>query len=190
MIKLGKCLCPPTAAGEARHPDGDSITLFERLPFRRVATIQHTITSLRMNAGDGDVEVEEILAALTEGYLKWGIEAWTLVNENGEPMAITAATVERYLLVDLEAASVVGDIADERFSGVVLFPLLKRASSSSPATPTPGSTSAPTGSPESPAEPTPLRPSSTTPIPTDDTGTTSSSPDGDSSSSPRSESVA
>lgn len=183
------CLCPRTGA-EVRHPDGDDITLYERLPFRRVATIQHTITSLRLESGDEDVPTEEILAALTEGYLRWGIESWTLLDAKGQPIPVTASTVTEYLLPNIEAASVVGDIADQQFSGVVLFPLLKRASTSSQGTSTPVETSPPTGSSESPAEPTPLRPSSTTTTQTDDTETTSSSPGGDSSSSPRSASVA
>lgn len=184
-----ECLCPLTPGGEVRHPTGDNIELKVPLDFRSAATMQHSINVLRLTRGD-DVQlpIEEILGVLTESYLRFGIRSWTLVDPAGKPIPVTPTTVDMYLMPNLTAAALVGDEADAVFSEVILLPLVKRASTSSPDTPTTDSTSAPTGSPIE--APTPLRPSSTSTIPTDDIDTTSPSPDGDSSSSRSSESVA
>jgi len=181
------CLCPPSG-GAPRHPDGDTITLREKLDFRTAATIQHAISVLRLE--EREPQVEEVLARLTEAYVRYGIASWSLVDEAGAPIPVSPQAVDAYLFSNLTAAMIVGDEADERFSGAILLPLLQRASTSSPATPTTDETSPPTGSPESPAPPTPLRPSSTTTTPTDGTATTSRRRAGASRSSPSSASVA
>lgn len=181
------CVCPPLA-GETRHPDGDTVTLRQKLDFRTAATIQHAVSVLRLE--DQNPSVEEVLARLTEAYVRYGVESWTVVDEAGKPVPVTPTTVEAVLFADLTAAMVVGEEADELYSGTILLPLLKRASTSSPATPTPDSTSPPTGSQETSTEPTPSKPSSTTTTPTDDTETTSESPGIGSSSSPNLVSVA
>ena len=182
------CLCPPTPEGTTRHPDGDTVTFKERLDFRTAATIQHAVSAFRLARGDDEVAVEEVLATLTEAYLRYGIASWTLVDKEGKPIPVTPSNVETYLLVDIATAAVLGDEADSAFSEAILLPLLRRASSSSPDMQTPESTSPPTGS--QPSTPTPLKPSLITTSQTVVTETTSDLPDGDSSSSPRSESVA
>jgi len=174
------CICPPLA-GETRHPEGDTVTLRPKLDFRTAATIQHSVSVLRLE--EQEPAVEEVLARLTEAYVRYGVESWTIVDAEGKPVPVTPSNVEAVLFADLTAAMVVGEEADEMYSGAILLPLLKRASTSSPGTPTTDETSLPTGSQETPAEPTPLRPSSTSTTQTDDTGPTSYSPDGDSKSS-------
>jgi hypothetical protein len=183
------CLCPPNAEGQARHPDGDTVTLKERLDFRSAATIQHAVSAFNLGKADGeDSSIEEVLGVLTEAYIRYGVESWTLVDAKGQPIPVTPTSVSTYLLSDITAASVVGDEADGLYSAVVLLPLVKRASNSSQPTPTPEPTSVPTGSPTK--RPTPLKPSSTTTSPTDDTAMTSESPGGDSNSSQNSASAA
>lgn len=184
-IKVG-CLCPPDGA---RHPDGDTVTLYDPLPFTKAVAMQKAVGLMVNDRATGDEpEAEEILASLTEGYVLYGIESWSLLDEKGKPLPVTRAAVQERLLTSLDDAMVVADEADALYAGVVMRPLLQRASRSSQATPTDESTSAPTGSQDEP--PTPLKRSSTTTSRTDATATTSASPDGDSSSSPNSASAA
>lgn len=176
------CICPALPDGSTRHPEGDTVSLRPKLDFRTAATIQHAISVLRLE--EQEPAVEEVLARLTEAYVRYGIESWTVVDRDGKPVPVTPSNVEALLFADLASAMVVGEEADELYSGAILIPLLKRASTSSSDTPTPDETSPPTGSPETPEPQTPSSPSSTSTIQTDDTEMTSSSPDGASSSSP------
>ena len=173
------CVCPPRADGQARHPDGDTVTLRERLDFRAALTARNTMVLLKTE--DPDVSTAEILAALTEAYLLAGIEAWSIVDARGEPVEPTKAAIREHLLSRPDTAMTVGNAADELYSAAVILPLVALAQTSSPPTPTNGLTSAPR--PSSGKRPRPSKPSSTTPFPTAVTGTTSASPDGDSSSS-------
>jgi hypothetical protein len=179
------CICPETSNG-IRHPEGDAVTLRERLGFRSAVTMQKVIITLRSEIEDPSNA--EILAALTEAYVVYGIESWTLVDARGKAIPVNRATIEEHLLSDLTAALAVADVADDLYQETVLLPLLMRGSGSSGTSPTTRSTSRRTSSP-----PVPLRRSkrsSTTTSRTDDTATTSASLDGGSSSSPSSESAA
>jgi len=182
-ISIG-CLCPPSGD---RHPDGDTVELFDPLPFQRAVTMQKAV-GLFVNDQDAPPEAEEILGALTQAYVVNGIESWSLVDDKGKPLPVSRANIETYLLSSLDDAMVVADAADEAFGSVVMRPLLARASRSSLTTPTDGSTSAPMASP--PASPKRSRRSSTITSLTGVTETTSESPDGDSNSSPNSASAA
>ena len=173
------CLCPPRADGGTRHPDGDTVTLRDRLDFRSATTIRKAIGLL---GEDGVTDSAEILAVMTEWYCLLGIEAWTLVDARNKPIEVTRPAIREHLLEDPAAVMetmALADAADELYMPLVLLPLLARASKSSPPTPTPDSTSAPTDSPAKPRKRS--RPSSTTSIPTAATGTTSTSPAGASS---------
>jgi hypothetical protein len=168
------CLCPPKATGEVRHPDGDTIDLRERLDFRSALTARNVFVLLKTE--DPDVSTGEIMATLTETYLLLGIESWSLVDAKGKAVEVSKAAIRELLLTNQEAAMVVGDEADARYSEAVIAPLVARASNSSPATPTNGSTSVTTGSVPKPRKPS--KPSSTTTTRTGATVTTSQSPAG------------
>ena len=174
------CLCPPNARGETRHPDGDTVTLRERLDFRAALTARNTLVMVKQE--DPDASSAEILAALTEVYLVLGVTGWTLVDGKNKPIEVSKGAIREHLLANPDVAMVVGDAADELYAEAVILPLLARARNSSPPTPIAGSTSATKRSTPRSRKPSP--PSSITTIPTDATATTSSSPVGDSSSSP------
>ena len=59
MVKI-ECVCPPKAGGEKRHPDGDTVTLRERLDFRAAVTVRNAIVVLKQD--DPDCGAAEILA--------------------------------------------------------------------------------------------------------------------------------
>jgi hypothetical protein len=177
------CLCPPD---QTRHPDGDTVTLRQKLDFVTATTMQKAV-GLLVNDEPG-VPSERLLAVLAEQYVLYGVETWTVRDAKGKPVPVTPAAVREYLLSNLEAAMTVADEADSLYAKVVLTPLLRKASSSSPPTQTSDSTSQPTGSPPEPMRRS--RRSSTSTSQTDATATTSSSRDGDSSSSRNSASAA
>ena len=179
------CPCPAKGTGEVRHPDGDTVTLRDRLDFRSVTTLRNTIVLLKQD--DPDVSVAEILATLTEAYLLLGIESWTLVDEKHKAIEPTKATIRTRLLSHPDQAMTVGDAADELYNAAVILPLVARGQTSSPPTPTNGSTSPRTDSPA--RHPKRSKPSSTTTIPMDVIEMTSASLVGVSSSSLNSKSA-
>jgi hypothetical protein len=190
------CICP-----KKEHPDGDTVSLRDRLDFRSANTILKAIQL--MQSDDEEVETAEVLALLTEQYLLYGIESWTLVSDSG-PLPVTKAAIREVLLPSPDAMTV-GDAADELYAEQVMLPLVARAARLSRPSPTDGSTSPKTDDSESPTPTTsaehstssssqtprkPSKPSSITTIPTVDTATTTSSLDGDSNSSQSSTSAA
>ena len=177
------CICPPTKAGDIRHPDGDTVELRERLDFRGALTARNAI-ALAQSEGDSTAE---ILAALTESYLILGIVAWSLVDERGKDVPPSRQNIRDLLLTQPDAAMVVADEADELYRDAVIAPLAARAAKSSPPTPTTSSTSATNGSPTK--HPKPSKPSSTTTTRTGGTVTTLRPRAGGSSSSQNSASV-
>lgn len=170
------CICP---GDELRHPDGDTVVLKDTLDFLTATAIRKCIAF--RDSDDEAARGAEVLARLTEGYLLFGISGWTVVDEKGKPLPVTHSAIRERLLTRWDAATTVSDEADELYQGAILLPLLVKASSSSPPSPTNGSTSPQTGSPSEP--PAPSWPSSTTTTPTDDTEMTSLSLAGASSSS-------
>ena len=175
-----RCVCPPGAEGETRHPDGDTVVLRERLDFRSAMSIRNTVALARDEA---DVTTGDILAILTESYLLHGIESWTLVDDRGKAVEPTKVAIRAFLEGYVEEAMAVADEADSLYMEKVMLPLILPGSTSSRPTPTDSSTSPTTGSAASPRKPS--KRSSISTIQTAVTGTTSLSPDGDSSSSPR-----
>lgn len=179
-----RCVCPPKADGSPRH-EGDTVTLRDTLGFREVTTIRNLAGTLDR---EDPLFVAEILAAMTEGYVVFGVSGWSLVDDKGKPLTVDRKVIREHILANVDVAAEVGDAADELYGDKVMLPLLNRASRSSQDSPTDSSTSPTTDT--SPKRPTPLRRSSTGNSPTADTGTTSSLPDGGSSSSQSSASVA
>jgi hypothetical protein len=179
------CICPP-AAGAIRHPDGDTLTFRERLDARAGTTIWSDIALLQVE--DPDNSPADRLALLTDNYLLFGIEAWSVVDAAGKPVPVTRGAIRTHLLTRPEVVvTLIGD-THERYGPQVVLPLLQRALESSETSPTDASTSPPTDSTES--RPRPSKRSSISTIQTVDTGTTTASDDGDSSSSPSSASAA
>lgn len=174
------CVCPPRADGAVRHPDGDTVTLRERLDFRAALTARNTMVLLKTE--DPDASAAEVLAVLTETYLLLGITGWSLVDAKNKPVEVSRAAIRDLLAEHPDEAMTLGDAADGLYSEAVILPLLARAQNSSPPMPIAGSTSAPKRS--TPRSRKPSSPSSITTIPTDATATTSSPPAGVSSSSP------
>ena len=159
------CICPPLR-GAVQHPDGDTVTLLERLPFRSAIAIRNDFIILKSASY---VSPGEALAALSEGYLYHGIVSWTLCDEKGKALPVSREAIHDALLPHTEEALAVSDAADTLYGETVVLPLLVRVSKLLPPTPTDDSTSATTDSPAAP--PTQSSPSSTTTSPTDGTET-------------------
>lgn len=185
MVQVA-CLCPPRADGTPRHPDGDEITLRERLDFRGAATVRNSIALLK--SADPDASFAEVLAVLTEQYILAGVTLWTVLDADGKPLPVTKPNLRSLLLANDVAATLVGDVADGLYSEQILGPLVQAASRSLPPTPTDESTSPATDSPSE--SPTPSSPSSTTITPTADIARIGSPRAGDSNSLPSSASAA
>jgi len=152
------CVCPGTP-----H-ERDTVNLREVMDFVHGKALRYRVQLLEE---DERADSALVLATLTEGYLLYGIESWTLVDDAGKPLPVDAATIRSALLSRPEEADVVSDRADELYAEAVMLPLLRRAQTSSPPTPTDESTSATNGS--EPPRPLLLRQSSTSTTPTDGT---------------------
>ncbi len=151
--------------------DGITVTFRERLPFRAATTIQMAMATFP--PGEAVMREAGILAMMSEWYIVYGVESWTL----DEP--VTEESIRRQLLDRPDVLDLV-EAANEFYQGQVVDPLVQRGRSLSPPSQTDDSTSqTPSGS----QTPTPFSPSSITTTPTDDTGPTSSPPDGAYSSS-------
>lgn len=130
-----RCLCPdPTT-----HPEGDTVTFPEKLDFMHVAICNKAYRWFRGN--NPDAGVPEILAILSDAYLRHCLGSWTLVGPDPEtgkvgPIPLTPANVERYLMADPDEAMKVSDACDDQYGGQVLAPLVRRASDLSSDTPT------------------------------------------------------
>jgi hypothetical protein len=123
---------------------------------------------------------------MTEGYILHGINAWTLVDDAGKPLAPTLDNIQRVFLDEFSDRTMpLAEAANELYETQVIDPLVKAASSSSPGSPTNESTS-PTleDTPKTKAKPS--RRSSTSTTPTADTATTTGPLNGVSSFSPNS----
>ncbi len=180
-----KCVCPPKPSGEARHTK-DTVTLKDRMDFRASIAIRN---ALALEAGDGgEIDMADILAILTERFIRYGIASWSLVDAKNQPVPVSQDAISRLILSDIDLATDIGDEADERYREAVMLPLLLRGQRSSQPSPTNGSTSP--GITPSTKRRTRSKPSSITSIRTADTVTTSPSLDGGYNSSRNSESAA
>lgn len=175
------------ADGEPRHAS-DEVTLKPRLGFVEASAVRNRIAMHRAEIGEDELDPAEVLAVLTEGYIIHGLATWTLEDADGKPLPVTRANIRAFILDRWDIATDVADAADEQYAEAVMLPLLKTDSTSSPPSPTDGSTS-PSPLSGTPA-PKPLRPSSTSATPTDGTATTISSRAGGSKSSQSSSSAA
>jgi len=141
VVQLPRCICPdPTTHGEL----GDTVTLATKADLRMTLVANKAIRWLKTE--NPKASVAEVLAVLTETYVRHFVVAWSLLRREGKklvPLELNHETIEAQLLSDVECAMLVGEAADQRFNEVILSPLLKAASTSSPDSSTDESTSAP-----------------------------------------------
>lgn len=138
------CLCG------GRHPDGDTIHFRPTLDYAAVAAIRYGAQAAR--GEDAEMSVPEIMAVLNQGYLLYGIEHWTVEDENGKPLPVSRTAIRERLLTNVPAALMAGDAADDLYGPQVILPLAALGSSLSQPSPTSGSTSPTTGSPSTSTE--------------------------------------
>lgn len=167
------CPCPGTP-----H-EADTVELREKLDLASGIAIQRLVIDANQ-AGTG-LGAAELTGILSEGYLLYGVEAWSLVTDQGHPVPVTRDTIRTHLLSDFSLAAPVAEAADGLYMAAVILPLVKRAGNSSPTSRTNGSTSPrPRGTPKPRKR---SKPSSTTTTLTDTIEGTSPVPAGGSSSS-------
>jgi hypothetical protein len=186
-----RCVCPAKTDGSPRH-DHDEITLKERLDFRSSVAIRNAL-ALASAENDWELDFADILAILTERFIRYGIEAWTIVDAKNQPVPVSQKAITEYILSDIDLGTQVGDEVDERYRTAALTPLMQGGQTSLRGSSTSGSTSAARSkrttaksSTRSSTRPTPSSPSSISTIPTAATETTSNALDGGSSLSPKS----
>ena len=179
------CLCPPKDEA-VRHPDGDTITLRDKLTFVEGKAVQ--LYASAVDSDDFMARGAEALARLSEGYVLWGIAKWSLVDEKGKPISVGHTAIREHLLSKPALAGLITEEADVLYKESVYDPLALRALRSSVSTSTTKPTSLPTVLAPKPRRPS--KRSSTSTTRTAGTETTSSSLAGVSNSSQSSESAA
>lgn len=130
------CPCPGTP-----H-DGDTVYLRPKLDLRAGMVAQRKIIEIGSSTNDAD----EAMGDLAVIYCRHGVDSWTLVDEEGEALPVTPEAIENVLLADFSVGYPVADAAADLYNGVLLDPLVAKASKSSRPTRTRGSTSAPSSS--------------------------------------------
>ena len=172
----------PCVCEKARH-ETDTITFRDRLDFRSGLAVRKQLALEKDD--DPGMGAGEILAILTESYLVYGIESWTLKDEKGQPLPVNRTNIRAFLEAHPEEAEQAGNVADSIYQEQILLPLLARASKLSQPSPTPELMS-PTPPSSGPTSTRPKskqsKPSLTSITPTGDTVSTTSPPDGDSKS--------
>lgn len=176
-----ECVCPPKADGQTRHPDGDTVTLRERLDFRGASAARWAAAIYRETTPGATTA--QILATLSEQFVIGGIEGWTLVDSRGKAVPVNETTIRDLMENHVHEALVIADVADGLYSEAAVSPLAQKASKSSPPMQTADSTShgrqpvaiGNSGSTSPTSTPKPSRRSSTTTSPTDATGPTTAS---------------
>lgn len=189
------CPCPPKADGAPRH-ESDTVTLRAVMDFPTAVLLQKSIeakivrevtTAAEAGRSSARLAEPEIMALMTQFYVRNCIVAWTLVDEKGKAVAVTPDEIELRLERHLDAAMAVAEAAEDVYREVAL-PLVLKVVRSYVGTQTPLPTSAKT--PGSPKPRKPSKRSSISTIPMVDTAKISGSPDGVSSSLPSSATAA
>jgi hypothetical protein len=189
------CPCPPKADGAPRH-EQDTVSLRAVMDFPTAVLLQKSIQAKitreivdAREAGKDRARLSEpdVLALMSQFYVRNCIEAWTLVDAKGKPLEVTLDNIEAHLESHMDAALAVAEAAEDAYAEVTL-PLVMRVVSRFVTTPTAQPTSPETNG--SPKRPKPSKPSSISTIPTVVTGQTSGLPDGVSSSLPSSATAA
>src|SRR6185369_17550576 len=97
------CICP-----ESPHTE-DTVTLRDTLSFRQGKRIQYEIALLE---DEQRADIAFVLALLTESYILAGIEAWTLTDEKGKPVAVSEEAIRSRLLTRPAEADAIAEAAD------------------------------------------------------------------------------
>jgi hypothetical protein len=108
-----ECLCPGAA-----HPDGDTITLRERLDFQGATGVRQVLFLVAQD--DPSATDAQYAAALAEHYLLYGIESWTLVDADRKPIPVTKRAIREYVLSRPVEVRELSDEAQSRFYPQVL----------------------------------------------------------------------
>ena len=145
MQVIVPCLCLMGEGKPKRHPDGEALNFRETLDFPTATKIRKSLEFIESD--DPKARAIEVLAALTEAYILFGLEKWTVEDSRGKPVALTHGNIRSYLLANQVAADAAADAADDLYSKVVLLPLMAGAAKSSQPTRMASSTSAQTDSP-------------------------------------------
>lgn len=119
-VRFRDCACPGTP-----HPDGDTVTLPDKLSFDENVAALAAIFS-----GDGDAQASRAWKV----YLHAAV-AWNVVDEKGA----VPLTSEGLDALDFADQYEIADQADTLYRSVVLAPLVRRMSKSSKSGPTTGS---------------------------------------------------
>lgn len=127
------CPCPGTP-----H-EGDTVELREKLGLAAGIALQRLIVQANQDRQDA----AELTGVLAEAYLLHGVESWTLVDEGGLPVPVSATTIREWLLSDFTLGSPVADAADGIYMAQVILPLVKAAENSLRSSLTSASTSVP-----------------------------------------------
>ncbi len=170
---------------------GGTVYLRDRLDFAAGQAVRYAIgmasENLKVDGVIPDDSMPDLMAIIAEAQVLRGVESWTF------PEPVTRPAIRELLLENDERAMLIANAADSLYQAQVLNPLVQLALSSSPPTPTGGSTSVPNGSAStstengstltrSPRRQKPSKRSSTTTSLTGATMMTSSVPGGASSS--------
>lgn len=168
----------------------DSVVLKDKLDWKDALVVRQALRLLYDD--EPNPTSAQVLACLSGVYLSISIESWTLQerDERGklQPIPVRNEQIERFIVPDYDIATTITDACDALYTEAVVLPLVQKASTSSPATPTDESTSPPTDTSSTP--PKRSKRSSISTIPTAVTEATSPSLDGDSNLSPSSASAA
>jgi hypothetical protein len=145
-----------------QHPDGDSVSLWPTIPLAGGIEARRKIAELADGAGK-----DEVIGLLMEVYLRHGIAAWTLHDDDGALLNLDRQAIRDRVLSNLDLAISIANTADDLYSPAVVTPLVTAAAKSSRRSRPASSTSAPTASKRSPRKRS--KPSSTSTTPMDAT---------------------
>jgi hypothetical protein len=185
------CPCPPKVDGAPRH-ESDTVTLRAVMDFPTAVLLQKSLEAKIVReitgaaeAGRASVRLAEpdVLALMTQFYVRNCVIAWTLVDEKGKPVEVTPDAIEMRLERHLDAAMTVAAAADEVYKEVALPLALRVVSSFRPTQTTEPTSRKPAGSPKRQKR---SKPSSISTIPMADTAKISGSQGGVSKSLPSS----
>lgn len=138
-VNVGECLCPGTP-----HANGDLVYLRAKMGYTGGAVLQGEMSEYLATPVAERGSWMKLNARLKALYLEEGIEAWNLVDGEGNRIPVSTGTIREQFLEDFAKAdrvTVIADKADELYYEAVLAPLVKRLLASSQPTPTSGSTS-------------------------------------------------